>query len=290
MRKWQVEACDGERCAALLLSFFEYWHNIKLALREKAIAANDVAENHGDERTQDESLYQFHTEKELEDGLLGLYGKTKIKDALDVLVQKNFISIHKNPNINYKFDRTRHFLFYPEAVNSWMVVHRSAENGARQAENGSPSAENGLTIPEITSEITTESKDHVGQQKQADLPSPPYNQIVDLYHQICTPPLPKIRELNSSRQQAIRNRWNKNPDIKYFAELFKRVTKSDFLAGRTDRPWNGCNLDWMMKLQNFNKILEGNYDNKDRPKTPPPPKLRGTAEVEADRQRILRGE
>ena len=123
------------------------------------------------------------------------------------------------------------------------------------------------SITEITTESTTESTVLVGQgdppvqPPENKIPNPPYQQILNLYHQTCTPPLPKIRELNPSRKQAVRNRWNGNPDIKYFLELFKKVNASDFLCGRTEKPWLGCNFDWIMKLQNFNKILEGNYDN-----------------------------
>ena len=151
LRKWQVEACDGDKCAGLLLSFFEYWHNIKLEQQIKARETNDTAEKHDDGRTQDESLYQFHTEKQLEEGLIGLYGRTKIKEALDLLAAKGFISMHTNPNSKYKFDRTRHFLFHDDAVNEWIVVCRSTENGAQ-------STENGAAIPEITTEITIDNK------------------------------------------------------------------------------------------------------------------------------------
>jgi hypothetical protein len=28
-----------------------------------------------------------------------------------------------------------------------------------------------------------------------------------------------------------------------------------------DREWH-CNLAWLMKLENFTKVLSGNYDNK----------------------------
>jgi len=161
MRKWQVIACDGDKCAALLLSFFEYWHNVKLEQRKQAIVSNDVAERHGDKRTQTETLYQFHTEKELEDGLLGLYKRTRIRSALELLVDKGFISIHANPNPKYAFDKTRHFLFHADRVNTWLqkVYLPSLENNSRSTENGSPSLENGGTIPEITTETTTEKKD-----------------------------------------------------------------------------------------------------------------------------------
>ena len=66
IHQWQVRACDGNTCAAALLSFFEYWHNIKVEHRLKAAEANDIAEQHGEARSQDETLWQFHTEEQLE--------------------------------------------------------------------------------------------------------------------------------------------------------------------------------------------------------------------------------
>lgn len=142
------------------------------------------------------------------------------------------------------------------------------------------------SLTEITTEITTEKENTI--VGQADLPDPPYEVIVEQYQKYCKT-LPKIKLLTAARKQTIRARWTQFPEVKSFCIVFAKVDKSDFLSGRNDK-WNGCSFDWIIKQQNFLKIMEGNYDNKDRPKTPPPPKLRGTAEVEADRQRILRGE
>lgn len=30
IRQWQLDFCESNHCAAALLSFFEYWHNIRL--------------------------------------------------------------------------------------------------------------------------------------------------------------------------------------------------------------------------------------------------------------------
>jgi|GEM_PF-7004657 len=162
LREWQVEACDGDRCAGLLLSFFEYWHNIKLEQSRKARESNDVAEKHGDERTQDESLYQFHTEKQLEEGLLGLYKRTKIKKSLEKLERLGYISIHNNPNPKYRFDRTRHFLFHSDAVNVFLAnrgIKKSGQcdkSGGQSTDKSGQSDINGSAIPEITTETSSE--------------------------------------------------------------------------------------------------------------------------------------
>lgn len=169
---WQIEACDGDACAAALLSFFEYWHNYKLDQRQKACEANDIAELHGDARTQDESLFQFHTEEQLEQGVL-IYKRRAIRESLTLLIKKGFISCQQNPNPRYKFDRTKYFLFHPEVVNEWLNSRSgknagsSGKNAGWSGENTSPQGENTRwcgknagTITEITSEITSETTTH----------------------------------------------------------------------------------------------------------------------------------
>jgi hypothetical protein len=164
VRKWQVDLLEGDRTAAALLSFFEFRHNDKLDQKEKALQENDVAEAHGDSRTQDETLYQWHTEKELEDAILIskrdaisaaikklvekeledailISKRDAISAAIKKLVEKGFLSVHKNPNPKYKFDKTRYFLFYPETVNK-AIESRSSINPSSSRENPSRQAEN----------------------------------------------------------------------------------------------------------------------------------------------------
>ncbi len=153
IRQWQLEFCEGNRIAAALLSFFEYWHNIKLEMRGKNQQANDVAEGHHDPRTQDESLWQFHTEQELEDGIL-IFKRTAIGDAITFLAQKKVVTVGRNPNLRYKFDKTRFFLFHPEIINHWLQFQRvdikNEKSDARQDGNDA-------AIPETSFETSTSS-------------------------------------------------------------------------------------------------------------------------------------
>ena len=167
IRTSQLPLCDNNHCAAALLSFFEYWHNIKLGQQEQAEHANRVAEMHGEEGTQDTSLLQFQTEKGLEKGLLNLYGRTMIRRALTILIQKGFITVHENPHARYRFDKTHYFLFHPEIVSAQLidisdevkVTHRSAKNNCSCVKNNASSGKNNASIPEITSEISSREED-----------------------------------------------------------------------------------------------------------------------------------
>lgn len=173
IRQWQVELCEGNTTAAALLSFFEYWHNIKVEMRSRTSRSNDIAEMHGDKRTQDESLLQFHTEEELISGIM-IAKRDTIRKALSYLSDAGLVSIHANPNPKYAFDKTRYFLFHPEPVNQWLSEKRpsakvqqtksknrhgkaSSENRQRQSENQSGQSENQSAITETSAEITSET-------------------------------------------------------------------------------------------------------------------------------------
>jgi len=199
--------CDGNHCAAALLSFFGHWHNHKLANREQAMHANRIARLHGEEGKQDTSLLQFQNESAIEEGLLGLYGRKTIRVALDLLIEKGFVTVHKNPTTRYRFDHTRYFLFHPEAVTAQLLARadevkvpdpenekdedyidsnssqaidisdevkipdRDSTFTSSSGKNTSSSGKNTSTIPEITSEIT--SRD-LG---EGDTPPPAYETI-----------------------------------------------------------------------------------------------------------------
>ena len=62
LRKDYLDICDGHLGAAFLLSFFEYWHTVKLSQQSQAVKANQVAEEHGEYGGQDVTLLQFHSE------------------------------------------------------------------------------------------------------------------------------------------------------------------------------------------------------------------------------------
>jgi phage replication O-like protein O len=90
----------------------------------------------------------------------------------------------------------------------------------------------------------------------------PYQQIVDIYHELCQS-FPKLRSLSNQRKKHISARWKQHKDISVFQELFIKAEASDFMKGYNDRAWK-ADFDWMMNETNFAKILEGKYDNKRR--------------------------
>ena len=112
-------------------------------------------------------------------------------------------------------------------------------------------------------------------------PACPLKQIVGLFALKC-PTLPKPRyELwkDSAAAEATRQRWKwllsadavREDDSRYattpaealvwFGRFFENVHASDFLSGRGGS-WKNCDLGWLMKRENFMKVVQGNYTNK----------------------------
>lgn len=77
----------------------------------------------------------------------------------------------------------------------------------------------------------------------------------------CCPSLPKpnaVDKWTANRKKALRA---KKMSVDEFRDICKRVERSDFLTGR-DGKWQGCSFDWILKPANWQKIMEGNYENK----------------------------
>ena len=49
-----------------------------------------------------------------------------------------------------------------------------------------------------------------------------------------------------------------------FEEVVKMAMESDFLKGKNDKGWR-ASFDWLIKPTNFDKVLSGNYANREKP-------------------------
>lgn len=92
----------------------------------------------------------------------------------------------------------------------------------------------------------------------------PYKEVAKLWNEQVKS-LPAVTEISDRRKQAIKSLMAKGVTLELFAESFKRVEASDFLTGRTEKPWTNCGFDWILKQANWTKLQEGNYDNKGSP-------------------------
>lgn len=110
----------------------------------------------------------------------------------------------------------------------------------------------------------------------ADAPPPcPHRQILDAYH-AALPELPGVKVWEGARRQNLQARWRERWNAKkyrtqpegiaYWQRLFRHVHENcDWLMGKIsgnrDRPFR-ADLAWLVKPENFAKLIEGKYDNK----------------------------
>jgi len=68
---------------------------------------------------------------------------------------------------------------------------------------------------------------------------------------------PRVRDITPERRQLLKARIAQY-SVDDFIDVFGKIERSKFLRG--DTGWRGCRFDWVFKKANFQKIIEGNYD------------------------------
>lgn len=109
------------------------------------------------------------------------------------------------------------------------------------------------------------------------IPDCPQQEVIAMYGEVL-PALPQPRAWEGQRANNLKARWrwvltaktskgkryatDKGSALDFFRRFFQYVAESDFLTGR-DGKWQGCNLGWLVKAENFAKVLEGHYENRE---------------------------
>lgn len=114
------------------------------------------------------------------------------------------------------------------------------------------------------------------------LPACPHLELLNIFaEKLPELPQPKPELWDGARAKALAARWKwcltakkrsgeryattKAEALDFFERYFGYVAKSDFLTGRDGR-WSGCDLAWLVKADNFAKVLQGNYENRQEAK------------------------
>ena len=132
-------------------------------------------------------------------------------------------------------------------------------------------------LPQVTKSVTTEielEKEKESElEKDTDTPLPPegescdFAEIINQFNSICVS-LNKAGSLTGTRKKAIQSAVSA-VGLEKLAELFRKAEASDFLTKRNSTGWK-AGFDWLLKPENYTKVLEGNYDNR-KPAKPPEP-------------------
>lgn len=95
----------------------------------------------------------------------------------------------------------------------------------------------------------------------------PHDEIVALYHELM-PANPRVRAWTGTRQSNLRARWRedeKRQSLDYWRRLLTYASQSAFLTGQKSGPDGRPflpGLDWLVKPENFAKLIEGRYHDR----------------------------
>lgn len=106
-----------------------------------------------------------------------------------------------------------------------------------------------------------------GEEVGGGPPPCPQQEIIDLYREICVPAgMSDVRVWNKTRQGLLRARWrqaSKHQSLEFWRRYFEHCANSKFLTGQADpqpgKPPFVADLEWIVKPNNFAKIVEGKY-------------------------------
>ena len=76
--------------------------------------------------------------------------------------------------------------------------------------------------------------------------------------------LATVRTLSSSRKRHATARWRENPDEAYWIAVVQRIAASKFCRGEGTTGWRAT-FDWLLKPDTHARVLEGKYDDREKP-------------------------
>lgn len=126
-----------------------------------------------------------------------------------------------------------------------------------------------VTSP-VTKSVTTEIESEKEKESEIDSPLPPAgetrgcDEVVSQFNSICIS-LNKVSGMTEPRRKAVQSALNAVGQEK-LTELFRKAEASDFLTKRNSKGWK-AGFDWLLKPENYTKVLEGNYDNRNSAQT-----------------------
>ena len=85
-----------------------------------------------------------------------------------------------------------------------------------------------------------------------------YDDVLSLYNNICLE-LSKVIKLSDKRKKQINKMFCLGYSLEDFKKVFENTQKSTFLSGKANNCSWKANFDWLIKEDNFLKVLEGNY-------------------------------
>lgn len=160
------------------------------------------------------------------------------------------------PTVKSEIDRQREAYDHRCATNRVNAATRYESQ--RMAANGSESHQ----YKEKTKTKTEDKDTNIVLLTQNPSAKADYRAVAEAYNEICSPPLPQVKQLSDDRKRHIKTGSARLVEAGLsWRDYFSLAADSDFLMGRDGR-WQGCGFDWLIGPKNMLKVLEGNYSNR----------------------------
>lgn len=127
LRTSYIEICNGDRCAAMLLANFEFWHNGKL----EGMSIEQTRSRDDRKYVSTLTTWVYRNTDDLMTGLLGMYKRNSVLAAITRLVELGFIRTQTDPK--NPFSKTRFFELQPSKVNDALDFHSGLKKDSRQS-------------------------------------------------------------------------------------------------------------------------------------------------------------
>lgn len=115
-----------------------------------------------------------------------------------------------------------------------------------------------ITVDSNESTVCATSQPHDGRIDYAEL--------VKFFNEKTKGAFGNIRMPLSDKRKGMINARIKTYGKETFAKMIQMALNSDFLKGQNKNGWR-ASFDWLIKPTNFEKVISGNYDNKNRTNT-----------------------
>jgi hypothetical protein len=144
------KAAPDSNCAAALLNLFEHWTNVKFAANQQAKKQNAIMEQGGLDPTQDTDCWIWKTTEDLQQDLMHVWGKTKIKNARAWLVKVKLVQCRTNPD--YEWDRTYQYRLDTHLVTKYIDDPKGWIEYMQELNSTDGAVKSNQAIPEETTE------------------------------------------------------------------------------------------------------------------------------------------
>lgn len=141
----------------------------------------------------------------------------------------------------------------------------------RERQKNQTQGQNETVKETVETENETDRNEHIDIDIDLDIKNPlstdklltPHKAIIALWHEIL-PELQGIKVWNTTRKTLLKARWSEEPErqnLDWWKKFFEYIRTCPHLMGKNDRSWQAT-LPWILKADNFAKVIEGNYEKK----------------------------